>query len=85
MAKDFDTMENSNCSSNPSIHDVSPIARRTVLKAGAFSSLAALLTPLASMTGCAAVGVPAPKLGFKGIPVGLGDKLVEQLKEQNKR
>lgn len=76
MPKDFNTMENSNPSSNPSIHDVSRIDRRTVLGAGAFSSLAALLAPFASLTGCAAAGVVEPKLGFKGIPVGVGDKLV---------
>ncbi len=76
MPKDFTTMENSNPSSNPSIHDVSLVDRRTVLGAGAFSGLAALLAPFASLTGCAAVGVAGPKLGFKSIPVGMGDKLV---------
>ncbi|MBE0549759.1 MAG: hypothetical protein IH627_19295, partial [Rubrivivax sp.] len=34
MPKDFATMEDSNCSSNPSIHDVSDPARRTVLRGG---------------------------------------------------
>ena len=76
MPKDFTTMENSNPSSNPSIHDVSRIDRRTVLGAGAFSGLAALLAPFASLTGCATAGLAGPKLGFKSIPVGMGDKLV---------
>jgi secreted PhoX family phosphatase len=78
MAKDFDSMEDSNRSANPSIHEVSLSARRTVLRGGAAASLAALLAPLA---GCAGLDLgsplPAgPKLGFKGIPVGMGDALV---------
>ena len=78
MAKDFDSMEDSNRSANPSIHEVSLPARRTVLRGGAAASLAALLAPLA---GCAGLDLgsplPAgPKLGFKGIPVGMGDALV---------
>ena len=34
MAKDFDTMEDSNRSSNPSIHDVCDPKRRVVLQGG---------------------------------------------------
>ena len=75
MAPDFDSMEDSNRSSNPSIHDVSDPARRVVLRAGATASLLALLAPLA---GCAAPGAAAggPRLGFKAISAGVGDKLV---------
>ncbi len=75
MAKDFNTMEDSNRSSNPSIHDVSDPARRTVLRTGAVAAIASLLAPLAS---CAVIGGQAsgPKLGFKGIAIGNGDALV---------
>ena len=73
MAKDFDTMEDSNRSPNPSIHDVLDVQRRSLLKGGAAVSLASLLAPLA---GCAALANMGPKIGFKGIPVGVGDALV---------
>jgi len=75
MAKDFSLMEDSNRSSNPSIHDVSDPQRRIVLRGGAMAAALSLLGPLA---GCASMGAAAsgPKLGFKGIPAGVGDKLV---------
>ena len=74
MPKDFSLMEDSNHSSNPSIHDVSDPKRRIVLRSGAFAAALSLIGPLA---GCASLGEKAsgPKLGFKGIPIGLGDKL----------
>lgn len=81
MAKDFDAMEDSNPSRNPSIHDVSDPQRRTLLRGGS-AALAALLVPLA---GCSTIEttlgrIPAlqrgPKLGFAGIPAGVGDQLV---------
>ena len=79
MSKDFDTMENSNCSPNASIHDVIDQRRRSLLKTGgAFTTLPLLsaLAPLATvLTGCAAMA-SGPKIGFKGIPVGMGDALV---------
>jgi secreted PhoX family phosphatase len=74
MAKDFDTMEDSNRSSNPSIHEVSDPARRTVLRGGAAAAVAALFGPLA---GCATGGAAGgPRFAFKGIPPGFGDRLV---------
>ena len=75
MAKDFSTMEDSNCSSNPSIHEVSDPRRRTVLRGSVATAVASLLAPLA---GCAGLGAPAtgPKIGFKGVAVGDGDALV---------
>jgi len=77
MAKDFSAMEDSNRSSNPSIHAVSDPARRVVLRAGAVTALVALLAPMA---GCAvSAGTAAasgPRLGFTGIPPGAGDTLV---------
>jgi uncharacterized protein len=73
MAKDFTQMEDSNTSSNPSIHDVSSPARRTLLQGGAIASISSLM-------GCAAISSSnsstGPKIGFKAIPVGFGDKLV---------
>ena len=74
MAKDFNSMEDSNRSTNPTIHDVSDPQRRTVLRGGA---LAALLSAMGPLAGCATSSALAsgPKLGFKGIPVGMGDKL----------
>jgi secreted PhoX family phosphatase len=73
MAKDFSTMEDSNRSANPSIHEVLAESRRRFLKHGVTLSLASVLAPMA---GCASLGTAQPKLGFKGIPVGMGDKLV---------
>ena len=77
MAKDFSAMEDSNRSSNPSIHAVSDPARRVVLRGGAATALVALLAPMA---GCAvSAGTAAasgPRLGFTGIPPGAGDTLV---------
>ncbi len=74
MPKDFSTMEDSNRSSNLSIHEVSGPARRTVL-------LGAAAAVLAPMVGCASGGTQAAggagmALGFKGIPVGTTDALV---------
>ncbi|MBL8346647.1 MAG: PhoX family phosphatase [Rubrivivax sp.] len=75
MAKDFSTMEDSNRSSNPSIHDVSDPARRTVLRGGLGVAVSGLLAPLA---GCAGMtgAVAGPLLGFKSVPVGTADTVV---------
>lgn len=64
MAKDFGTMEDSNRSSNPSIHEVSDPARRTLLQGAAGAAVATLLG------GCASAGdaAGAPLMGFR--PVG---------------
>jgi secreted PhoX family phosphatase len=78
MAKDFDSMEDSNRSANASIHEVSVPSRRTVLKGAALASLAGMLAPLSGRAG-ASPSSPLPqqpRLGFKGIPVGMGDALV---------
>ncbi len=66
MAKDFDAMEDSNRSDNPSIHDVSGPARRTVLLGGMGAAAAALFTPLG---GCASKGGGGPAPGFKAIGI----------------
>jgi uncharacterized protein len=79
--KDFDAMEDSNRSANPSIHDVSDPSRRTVLRGTLGVAAAALYGPM--VTGCAAPGARrdmpaalAPSIGFKGIPVDASDKLL---------
>ena len=77
MAKDFSTMEDSNRSSNPSIHDVSAPSRRTILRGGLGTALGGLLAPLAavSLPGCATTASSASLLGFTGIPVSVADKI----------
>ena len=78
--KDFDTMEDSNRSHNPSIHDVSDPARRTVLFGGLGLATSALYAPL--MVGCAGTATrEAPKpvlpvIGFKAVPAVATDTLV---------
>jgi secreted PhoX family phosphatase len=77
MAKDFDTMEDSNRSSNPSIHEVSDPARRIVLRGGAAAAVAALFAPVAGCANGGAGGMGGgPRFGFKAIPPGAGDTLV---------
>ena len=79
-SKDFDTMEDSNRSTNPSIHDVSDPARRTVLRGGLGLAASALYAPL--VAGCAAAATrEAPKallpvIGFKAVPALATDTLV---------
>jgi uncharacterized protein len=80
-SKDFDSMEDSNRSTNPSIHDVSDPARRTVLRGTLGLAAAALYGPMAAS--CAAPTMMrekatalAPSIGFKGIPIDASDKLV---------
>ncbi len=71
MAKDFDLMEDSNPSSNPSIHDLSRPARRTLLKGGLAGTVTSFLAPL---SGCATTATSgAPLLGFKSVPVSTAD------------
>ncbi len=82
MAKDFDSMEDSNRSVNPSIHDVSDPARRTVLRGTLGMAASALYgTLVAGCAGPAAVAretpnAIAPSIGFKGVAVDASDKLV---------
>ncbi len=72
MPKDFSTMEDSNRSSNPSIHDVSDPARRIFLRGGLGAAATGLLAPLA---GCATLGAGGPLLGFKSVPVSTADRI----------
>jgi uncharacterized protein len=79
MPKDFSTMEDSNRSSNPSIHDVSDPARRLWLQGGAGFGLAALFGSAGGLAGCA---LPATgeqgraRLGFTSVPASAADSLV---------
>jgi secreted PhoX family phosphatase len=74
MAKDFDSMEDSNRSSNADIHSVSDPARRSVLQLSLGAAFGALFGPLAA--GCAGMAGSGPRLGFKGVPATSADTLV---------
>jgi uncharacterized protein len=73
MAKDFALMEDSNRSSNPSVHDLSLPTRRTLLLGG----VGALSSGLLSALGGCATGLPGSgsRLGFKGIEVSVADRI----------
>ncbi|HLL09917.1 MAG TPA: PhoX family phosphatase [Rubrivivax sp.] len=81
MAKDFASMEDSNRSSNPSIHDVSDPRRRSVLLGGAGLAAGAFFAPLAGCAGLAGSGgglgtsSSGPSIGFKSLPVSAADRL----------
>ena len=71
-------MEDGNRSSNPSIHDVSDPARRTLLRGGLAGGITGLLAPLsgvAALAGCASTADAGagPLLGFKSVPVSVAD------------
>jgi secreted PhoX family phosphatase len=71
MAKDFDAMEDSNRSSNPSVHGVSDPARRRVLTLSLGAATAALFA------GCAALRPQqGAALGFKAVPPTAADTFV---------
>ena len=83
MPKDFDSMEDSNRSSNPSIHDLSDPARRTLLQGGLCATLGGLLAPLAVQAESADESPPRgvnaaapPLLGFKPVPPSRADEVV---------
>lgn len=80
MAKDFSLMEDSNRSSNPSIHEVSAPSRRTLLRGGLGALAGNFLAPLstvagaAALVGCATPGSGAgPLLGFKSVALSTAD------------
>jgi uncharacterized protein len=74
MAKNFDTMEDSNRSANADIHTVSDPARRLWLQGGLGALAAGALAPL--LAGCATGAGSGPLLGFKSIPVTDQDTMV---------
>ena len=83
MAKDFSTMEDSNRSSNTSIHDVCDPSRRTVLRGGLGALASSFLAPLSAIGGAAALSACATSgsagaslLGFKSVAISLADTIV---------
>ncbi len=76
MAKNFDQMEDSNASANPSIHGVSDPARRQILRGGLGLATASVFAQLAACASPTGVGSGGPKLGFKSIPASSADTLV---------
>jgi len=83
MAKDFSTMEDSNCSSNPSIHDVSAPSRRTILRGGLGALASGFLAPLSAVSGAAALTACAsnsmasgPLMGFKSVALSTADTVI---------
>ena len=74
MAKDFSTMEDSNTSNNPSIHDVSDPARRMILRGGLGLAAGGIFGGLA---GCATGGAMSggPLIGFKSVPISTADAI----------
>ncbi|MEK8048352.1 PhoX family protein [Ideonella margarita] len=80
MAKSFAAMEDSNRSSNPTIHDVMDAQRRVLLRGGLASSLVALLGG-GALAGCATTGSatganPASlgrQIGFTSVPMAAQD------------
>jgi len=75
MAKDFSPMEDSNRSSNPSIHDVSDPKRRLLLQGGVGLSLAGLLAGCAAQ-GAGGRGASGPALGFRAVAASATDAVV---------
>lgn len=75
MAKDFDTMENSNTSSNPSIHDISPVERRLFIKGGLSAAMGGFLSGLGACATGAGGPMDGPLISFKSIPVSTEDSI----------
>jgi len=66
--KDFSTLEHSNRSGNPSIHDMSQPGRRLWLQEGAAAALGGLLAPLGGCAvGAIASASPTRLLGFEPV------------------
>jgi secreted PhoX family phosphatase len=75
MAKNFDTMEDSNRSANASIHQVCDRARRLWLQGGLGALAAGLWAPW--LAGCTSVErADGPLIGFKSVPPSDKDTLV---------
>ena len=77
MAKRFSEMEDSNPSQALHIRDVMSPSRRTVLRMSIGAASAALFA--STLAGCAtptAAAVQRMRPGFKGVPVGAGDRFV---------
>jgi len=77
MPKDFSTMEDSNRSSNPSIHELSDPARRILLRGGFGLATLPFLAPLGGCVGQPGIAsTPAPQLGFTGVPPSTADRVI---------
>ena len=83
MAKDHSTMEDSNPSSNPDIHQLSDPARRVFMRGGLGAMTVSLFAPISSgaLAGCAAgAGSPVASLGrgigFKSVAMAAVDTVV---------
>jgi len=76
VAKDFDALEDSNRSANPSIHEVSDPRRRVVIRGGLAALVGGALSPLLSSCATPGGGASGPLLGFKPVPVTGDDTLV---------
>ncbi len=74
MAKDFSLMEDSNRSSNPSIHEVSPLSRRTVLRASLGALAGGFFAPLTAVAAASAT-VAGGMIGFKSVPISTADTI----------
>ena len=74
MAKDFSLMEDSNRSSNPSIHEVSPLSRRTVLRGGLGALAGGFFAPLTAVAAASAT-VAGGMIGFKSVPISTADSI----------
>ena len=82
MAKDFSLMEDSNRSSNPTIHEVSDPSRRTILRGGLGALAGSFFAPLsaiggaAALTGCATGSMASgPLIGFKSVGISTADTI----------
>jgi len=82
MAKDFSLMEDSNRSSNPSIHEVSDPSRRTILRGGLGALAGGLLAPLSAVSGAVALlgcatnnMASGPLMGFKSVAISTADTI----------
>ena len=70
-------MEDSNRSSNPSIHELSDPVRRSMLRGGLGVAVTGLLAPIGTLSGCASTaGISGPLLNFKSVPVSTADTVV---------
>jgi len=77
MAKEFERMEDSNRSTNPTIHEVSDPARRVVLLGGIGALTVGALAPwLAGRAAAAPAAGGRPLIGFKSVPVSEKDTVV---------
>jgi uncharacterized protein len=75
MAKDFSLMEDSNTSSNLSIHDVSDPARRLFLRGSVAVTAGGIFSGLAGCATGSAIGAN-PLIGFQGVPLSTKDAVV---------